>query len=137
MTDTAQKRLLIVVAAALVDAGGRVLLAQRPAHKNLGGLWEFPGGKLEPGESPEAALIREVEEELAVRLDPEALEPFAFASHAYEGFHLIMPLYVVRRWAGEPQPLEAQALAWVSPAAMDAYPMPPADIPLVAKLKAL
>lgn len=137
MSDTPLKRLLIVVAAALVDAEGRVLLAQRPAHKSLGGLWEFPGGKLEPGESPEAALIREVEEELAVRLEPDALDPFAFASHAYDSFHLLMPLYVVRRWSGEPQPLEAQALAWVKPADMDAYPMPPADLPLVAKLKAL
>lgn len=137
MPDIPQMRLLIVVAAALVDAEGRVLLAQRPAHKSLGGLWEFPGGKLEPGESPEAALIREVEEELAVKVEPDALDPFAFASHAYDSFHLLMPLYVARRWSGEPQPLEAQALAWVKPAAMEAYPMPPADLPLVAKLKAL
>lgn len=136
MADTTVNRLLIVVAAALVDAEGRVLLAQRPAHKSLGGLWEFPGGKLEPGESPAAALIREVEEELAVRLDPEALEPFAFGSHAYDSFHLLMPLYLVRRWVGEPQPLEAQALAWARPTEMAAYPMAPADIPLVAQLKA-
>ena len=137
MADTLPKRLLIVVAAALVDAQGRVLLAQRPAHKSLGGLWEFPGGKLEPGESPEAALVREVEEELAVSLEPDALDPFAFASHAYDSFHLLMPLYVARRWQGEPQALEAQALAWVKPADMHAYPMPPADLPLVAKLQSL
>jgi 8-oxo-dGTP diphosphatase len=125
------------VAAALVDAQGRVLLAQRPAHKSLGGLWEFPGGKVEPGESPEAALVREVMEELAVVLEPDALDPFAFASHSYADFHLMMPLYVARTWAGEPQALEAQALAWVKPQDMHRYPMPPADLPLVAKLKAL
>jgi 8-oxo-dGTP diphosphatase len=137
MIYSADKGLLIVVAAALVDAQGRVLLAQRPAHKSLGGLWEFPGGKLEPGESPAAALARELEEELAVKVDVEALDPFAFASHAYEGFHLIMPLFLTRRWHGEPQALEGQALAWVLPADMHAYPMPAADLPLVAKLKAL
>jgi 8-oxo-dGTP diphosphatase len=137
MPDTPPKRLLLVVAAALVDPQGRVLLAQRPAHKSLGGLWEFPGGKVEPGESLEEALIREVQEELAVVLEPDALDPFAFASHSYAEFNLLMPLYVAKRWTGEPQALEAQALAWVAPAAMDAYPMPPADIPLVAKLKGL
>jgi 8-oxo-dGTP diphosphatase len=136
MAHCAPRRLLLVVAAALVDGQGRVLLAQRPAHKSLAGLWEFPGGKVEAGESPEAALIRELEEELALIVTSDALEPFAFASHAYESFDLLMPLYVVRDWANEPQCLEAQALAWVHPSAMDAYPMPPADGPLVAKLKA-
>lgn len=137
MVYSVDKTLLIVVAVALVDAQGRVLLAQRPAHKTLGGLWEFPGGKLEPGESPEAALVRELEEELAVSVDAEALDPLTFACHAYEDFHLLMPLFLARRWHGEPQALEAQALAWVLPADMHAYPMPAADLPLVAKLKAL
>ncbi len=137
MVDSVPKRMVLVVAAALVDPAGRVLLAQRPAHKSLGGLWEFPGGKVEPGESPEAALIREVMEELAVILEPDALDPFAFASHSYADFHLLMPLYVARLWTGEPQPLEAQALAWVKPADMQGYPMPPADRPLVERLKGL
>jgi 8-oxo-dGTP diphosphatase len=135
MVDTPPKRMVLVVAAALVDPAGRVLLAQRPAHKSLGGLWEFPGGKVEPGESPEAALVREVMEELAVVLEPDALDPFAFASHSYADFHLLMPLYVAQRWVGEPQAIEAAALAWVRPEDMHAYPMPPADLPLVAKLR--
>lgn len=136
MDYSSPKRLVLVAAAALTDPHGRVLLAQRPLHKSLGGLWEFPGGKVEPGESPEAALIRELEEELAVSVEPDALDPFAFASHTYDSFHLLMPLYVVRRWQGEPQALEAQALAWALPAEMGAYPMPPADLPLVARLQA-
>jgi 8-oxo-dGTP diphosphatase len=126
--------LLLVVAAALIDAEGRILIAQRPAHKSLGGLWEFPGGKVEPGESLEAALIRELEEELAVHIEADALDPYAFASHAYEDFNLLMPLYVLRRWHGEPQALAAQALAWVRPEELRDYPMPPADLPLVEKL---
>lgn len=128
------RRLLLVAAAALTDAGGRVLIAQRPAHKSLGGLWEFPGGKVETGESPEAALARELYEELGVMVEPDAMDPFAFASHAYPEFHLLMPLYVVRAWTGEPKALEAQALAWARPEALAAYPMPPADAPLVAQI---
>jgi 8-oxo-dGTP diphosphatase len=131
------KRILLVVAAALVDTQGRVLLAQRPAHKSLGGLWEFPGGKVEPGESPEMALVRELWEELAVRVEPDALDPYAFASHSYDSFHLLMPLYVARRWEGDPKAQEAQALIWVHPSEMFAYPMPPADLPLAEKLKSL
>jgi 8-oxo-dGTP diphosphatase len=126
--------LLLVVAAAMIDGDGRILIAQRPAHKSLGGLWEFPGGKVEPGESCEAALARELEEELAVQIEADALDPYAFASHAYEDFNLLMPLYVLRRWQGEPQALEAQALAWVKPEDLLNYAMPPADLPLVEKL---
>lgn len=128
------RRLLLVAAAALIDGEGRVLIAQRPAHKSLGGLWEFPGGKVELGESPEAALVRELREELSVTVDPKALEPFAFASHGYEDFHLLMPLYLVTEWRGTPTPLEAQALAWARPAELRAYPMPPADEPLVSEI---
>lgn len=128
------RRLLLVAAAAMFDAQGRVLIAQRPAQKSLGGLWEFPGGKVEPGESPEAALARELKEELDVTVEPDRLEPFAFASHAYEEFHLLMPLYVLRRWEGAPVGREAQALAWAHPSELAAYPMPPADLPLVARL---
>ena len=126
--------LLLVVAAAMIDPDGRILIAQRPAHKSLGGLWEFPGGKVEPGESCEAALVRELKEELAVHIEADALDPYAFASHAYEDFNLLMPLYVLRRWQGEPQALEAQALAWARPEELLNYPMPPADLPLVEKL---
>ncbi len=129
--------LLLVAAAALIDAEGRVLIAQRPAGKSLAGLWEFPGGKVEAGESPEAALVRELKEELDVTVDSDALDPCAFASHAYGDFHLLMPLYAVRRWRGRPQPREHAALAWAHPDALDAYAMPPADLPLIAKLKAL
>lgn len=129
------RRLLLVAAAALVDGEGRVLLAQRPASKPLGGLWEFPGGKVEAGESPEAALVRELKEELDVTVEPNALAPFAFASHAYEAFHLLMPLYVVTKWQGEPKTLGAQALTWVRPQDMNTYAMPPADLPLVRELQ--
>jgi 8-oxo-dGTP diphosphatase len=132
--DRPVRPLLLVVAAAMVDAEGRILIAQRPAHKSLGGLWEFPGGKVEPGESCEAALVRELKEELAVHIEADALDPYAFASHAYEDFNLLMPLYVLRRWQGEPAPLEAQALAWVKPQDLLNYAMPPADLPLVEKL---
>ncbi len=128
------QRLLLVAAAALIDGEGRVLIAQRPAHKQLGGLWEFPGGKVEPGETPEAALIRELKEELNVIVEPDALDPFAFASHSYQDFHLLMPLYVAKTWRGEPVAQEAQALAWVKPAKLRAYPMPPADVGLVERL---
>lgn len=127
--------LLLVVAAALVDGEGRVLLAQRPPGKALAGLWEFPGGKLEPGETPEAALARELEEELGITA-PQ-LEPFAFASHRYPAFHLMLPLWLCRQWQGTPTGRDGQALRWVAPAAMDAIPMPPADVPLVAALQRL
>ncbi len=135
--DPASMRpLLLVAAAALVDSAGRVLITQRPAHKQMAGLWEFPGGKVEQGEAPEQALVRELKEELDLHVDAGALEPFAFASHAYEGFHLLMPLYVIARWAGEPKldPNAAQAMAWVQPNELHAYPMPPADVVLVERL---
>lgn len=129
-------RLLLVVAAALVDGAGRVLITQRPHDKQLGGLWEFPGGKVEPGERPEAALVRELTEELGVFVEAGALEPLTFASHAYDDFHLLMPLYLVRRWTGEPRAIEAPALAWVRPEELHTYAMPPADAPLLAALRA-
>ena len=130
------RRLLLVAAAALIDASGRVLVTQRPQHKQLGGLWEFPGGKVEPGEAPEDALIRELKEELALTVEPDALDPYAFASHAYPDFHLLMPLYVVSRWRGEPRldPNAAQAMQWVNTNALRDYPMPPADVVLVDRL---
>src|SRR5262249_19793204 len=133
-TPTPSRRLLLVVAAAMLDSEGRVLLAQRPQHKQLGGLWEFPGGKLEAGEAPEDALIRELKEELDVTVEPDALEPYAFASHTYTDFHLLMPLYVVTRWNGEPKPHDAQALAWARPQELRNYAMPPADVVLVDRL---
>lgn len=129
-----QGKILIVVACALVDADRRVLIAQRPMNKSLGGLWEFPGGKLEPGEGPEEALIRELEEELGVSTRSACLAPLTFASHSYEDFHLLMPLYVCRKWQGEPQPREHMALKWVRPQKLRDYPMPPADEPLIAPL---
>ena len=127
-------RLLLVVAAALVDADDRVLIAQRPEGKALAGLWEFPGGKLDPGERPEDALIRELREELGIAVKPACLAPLTFASHAYDDFHLLMPLYVCRRWEGFAQPLEGQALKWVRAKELRDYPMPPADIPLIPHL---
>jgi 8-oxo-dGTP diphosphatase len=129
--------ILTVVAVALVDADGRVLLAQRPEGKPLAGLWEFPGGKIHAGESPEAALIRELKEELDIDVSAVCLAPFTFASHRYETFHLLMPLYVCRRWKGTLRALEGQALAWVRPAKLGEYPMPPADKPLIAMLQDL
>ncbi len=128
--------LLLVAAVALLDGQGRVLLAQRPAGKSMAGLWEFPGGKVEPGEQPEAALCREVQEELGIVVVPADLSPLSFASHAYEQFHLLMPLWACRQWQGTPHPREGQALAWVSADALDTYPMPPADIPLIPALRA-
>jgi len=122
------------VAAALVDAERRVLIAQRPAGKSLAGLWEFPGGKIHPGESPEQALIRELAEELEIRVDAEGLNPLVFASHGYEDFHLLMPLYVCRSWSGTIHPAEGQALAWAPPDRLHDYEMPPADIPLIEPL---
>lgn len=129
--------LLLVVAAALIDAENRVLLAQRPEGKQLAGLWEFPGGKLHPGERPEQALVRELAEELGIIVEAADLAPLTFASHPYEDFHLLMPLYACRRWRGEPQPHEGQALAWARPRELYSYDMPPADAPLISPLIAL
>jgi 8-oxo-dGTP diphosphatase len=130
-------RIVLVVACALIDPDGRVLLAQRPPGKNMGGLWEFPGGKIEPGETPEETLIRELSEELGIAVKEACLAPFAFASHAYPDFHLLMPLYVCRRWEGTPQALEHSALKWVWPKDMPQYAMPPADLPLIPMLRDL
>jgi 8-oxo-dGTP diphosphatase len=131
-----RRRLLLVAAAALFDSSGRVLITQRPAHKQLGGLWEFPGGKVELGEAPEHALARELKEELDLTVEPDALDPFAFASHAYPDFHLLMPLYVATQWRGELtlDPNAAQAAKWVRPHDLRAHDMPPADIVLVNRL---
>lgn len=123
--------IVLVAACALVDPQGRVLLARRPEGKPLAGLWEFPGGKIEAGETPEEALVRELEEELGVSVDPGALSPLTFASHGYGGFHLLMPLFLCRRYRGEPRAREGQALAWVRRDHIRAYPMPPADEPLL------
>jgi 8-oxo-dGTP diphosphatase len=125
---------VLVVAAALIDVDGRVLIAQRPPGKALAGLWEFPGGKVEPGERPEAALIRELDEELGIQVKDACLAPFVFASHAYDSFHLLMPLYLCRRWSGTVVAREHAALAWVKPNRLSDYPMPPADAPLIAWL---
>ena len=127
-------RLLLVVAVALVDADRRVLIAQRPAGKQLAGLWEFPGGKIEAGERPEETLIRELAEELDIRVKEPCLAPLSFASHRYEDFHLLMPLYVCRRWEGTPRAMEHQALRWVAPSRLRDFPMPPADEPLIPAL---
>jgi 8-oxo-dGTP diphosphatase len=132
-----QAKLVLVVACALIDPDGRVLIAQRPAGKSMGGLWEFPGGKVEPGERPEEALIRELSEELGIAVKEPCLAPFSFASHAYPDFHLLMPLYVCRRWEGVPQAKEHLALKWVRPKELKDYPMPPADLPLVPMLRDL
>jgi len=127
--------ILLVSAVALIDADGRVLLAQRPAGKSMAGLWEFPGGKVEHGETPEAALIRELHEELGINTWTSCLAPLTFASHAYERFHLLMPLFACRRWEGVPTPREGQTLAWVKPDRLKEYPMPPADLPLIPILR--
>jgi len=132
-----EKKIVLVAACALVDADGRVLLAERPEGKAMAGLWEFPGGKVEPGETPETSLIRELKEELGIDVSAACLAPLTFASHTYEKFHLLMPLYICRKWDGIAQPLEGQRLKWVAPARMDDYPMPPADVPLVAALRDL
>ena len=130
-------KLVLVAACALIDADGRVLLAQRPAGKPMAGLWEFPGGKVETGERPEETLIRELEEELGIVVREPCLAPLTFASHAYPDFHLLMPLYVCRRWEGVVTPREGQTLAWVRPNKLRDYEMPPADVPLVSHLMAL
>ena len=132
-----QLPLVLVSAVALVDIDGRILLAQRPAHKSMGGLWEFPGGKIETDESPEAALIRELQEELDINTSESCLAPLSFASHAYDDFHLLMMLFVCRRWHGQPRPVEGGALKWVRPNQLRDYPMPPADIPLIPVLRDL
>jgi 8-oxo-dGTP diphosphatase len=126
--------LLLVAAVALIDADNRVLIAQRPAGKAMAGLWEFPGGKVEPGERPEETLIRELEEELGITVNEVCLAPLTFASYAYEDFHLVMPLYACRRWEGFVQAREGQALKWVRPRNLSDYPMPPADGPLIPAL---
>lgn len=127
--------MVLVAAVALIDVDGRVLIAQRPEGKSMAGLWEFPGGKVHDRETPEAALIRELHEELAIDTQESCLAPFTFASHAYEDFHLLMPLYLCRRWHGTPRPLEGQTLKWVRPNALRDFPMPPADKPLIAMLR--
>ena len=134
---TAAKPLVFVAAVALIDADGRVLIAQRPAGKSMAGLWEFPGGKLNAGETPEQALVRELEEELGIDTRESCLAPWAFASHSYEDFHLLMPLFVCRIWQGAVTPREGQVLKWVRPARIGDYPMPEADVPLVAQLRDL
>ncbi len=128
-------KIVLVSAVALIDTDGRVLLAQRPEGKSLAGLWEFPGGKVEPGESPEAALIRELREELGIETKASCLAPLTFASHAYEQFHLLMPLFACRRWEGVATGREGQTLAWVRPERLRDYPMPPADLPLIPILR--
>jgi len=129
--------LKLVVAVALIDVDGRVLLARRPAGREMAGLWEFPGGKVDPGETPEAALIRELREELGIDVQASCLAPLTFASHAYETFHLLMPLFACRKWQGMVRPLEHQEIKWARIEKLGDYPMPPADAPLVAMLRDL
>ncbi|NWJ23846.1 8-oxo-dGTP diphosphatase MutT [Rhizobium sp. RM] len=133
----AERKILLVAACALLDQDGRILLAQRPEGKSLAGLWEFPGGKVEQGETPEETLVRELEEELGVSTKVACLAPLTFASHTYETFHLLMPLYVCRRYEGIPHGREGQAIKWVKPQALRDYPMPPADEPLIPFLQDL
>ena len=130
-------KLVLVAACALIDADGRVLIAERPAGRSMAGLWEFPGGKVEAGERPETTLIRELREELGIIVEEQCLAPLTFASHSYPDFHLLMPLYVCRRWQGTATALEGQKLAWVRPNRLRDYPMPPADEPLIAHLMTL
>ncbi len=129
--------IVLVAAAALVDRDNRVLLAQRPVGKSMAGLWEFPGGKVEAGETPEEALVRELMEELHIDVCLTCLAPYTFASHRYETFHLLMPLYICRNWEGDLTPREGQAIAWVRPQRLSDYPMPPADAPLIPFLRDL
>lgn len=126
---------LLVSAVALIDVDGRILLAQRPEGKSMAGLWEFPGGKIEPGETPEAALIRELHEELGIETWESCLAPLTFASHSYEDFHLLMPLFACRKWSGQVQPREGQTLKWVKSNDLRNYPMPAADVPLIPILR--
>jgi len=133
--DSQRQEIVLVVACALIDEDGRVLLAKRPEGRSFAGLWEFPGGKVEPGERPEDALIRELHEELGIDISESCLAPLSFASHSYETFHLLMPLYVCRTWEGEIHPRDGQELAWVRPLRMGDYEMPPADVPLCAMLR--
>ncbi|AYG60687.1 8-oxo-dGTP diphosphatase MutT [Rhizobium jaguaris] len=133
----AGRKIILVAACALIDTDGRILLAQRPEGKSLAGLWEFPGGKVEPGETPEETLVRELQEELGIQTKIPCLAPLTFASHTYETFHLLMPLYVCRRYEGIPHGREGQALKWVRPQALRDYPMPPADEPLIPFLQDL
>lgn len=128
-------RLVLVAAVALIDVDGRVLIAQRPEGKSMAGLWEFPGGKVDPGETPEAALMRELHEELGIETWASCLAPLTFASHAYPDFHLLMPLFACRKWQGTPQGREGQRLAWVPANGLRDYPMPPADLPLIPVLR--
>lgn len=134
LNDEKLAKLLFVVACALIDEDGRILLSQRPVGRSMAGLWEFPGGKIEPGETPEQALIRELNEELGIDTSENCLAPFTFASHAYEEFHLVMPLYICRKWRGHIIGREEQKLKWVKPGQLKEYAMPPADVPLVAML---
>lgn len=128
-------KIVLVSAVALIDVDGRVLLAQRPDGKSMAGLWEFPGGKVEPGETPEEALVRELNEELGIDTWTSCLAPLSFASHRYDHFHLVMPLFACRKWRGQPQSREGQTLKWVRPRDMRGYPMPPADLPLIPILR--
>ena len=137
MSQQAKPKLVLVAACALIDADGRVLLAQRPQGKTMAGLWEFPGGKIEQGERPEETLIRELKEELGIDVKEACLAPFAFASHSYDDFHLLMPLYLCRRWDGVPQSRHHVALKWVRPRDMKDFPMPAADLPLIPMLRDL
>lgn len=131
MSEASPKPIILVVACALVDADGRVLIAQRPEGKPMAGLWEFPGGKVEPGETPEETVVRELREELGIETKPACLAPLTFASHAYDDFHLLMPLFVCRRYWGIPEAREGQAIRWVRAKQLRDYPMPPADEPLI------
>ncbi len=128
-------KVVLVSAVALIDTDGRVLLAQRPQGKSMAGLWEFPGGKIEAGETPEVALIRELQEELGINTWQSCLAPLTFASHSYDSFHLLMPLFACRKWQGTPQSREGQTLKWVRPNDLKSYPMPPADVPLIPVLR--
>jgi len=130
-------KIVLVAACALIDADGRVLIARRPPGRPMAGLWEFPGGKVEAGETPEATLIRELKEELGIIVNEACLAPLTVASHGYADFHLVMPLYVCRRWDGTVRAQEGQDLAWVRPNRLKEYPMPPADVPLISHLTAL
>jgi 8-oxo-dGTP diphosphatase len=137
LKETNVAKLVLIVACGLIDPDGRVLIAQRPPGKAMAGLWEFPGGKVEPQERPEEALIRELKEELGIMVQEPCLAPFTFASHTYADFHLLMPLFVCRRWDGTPAPLEHTALKWVKPRDLSSFPMPPADLPLIPMLRDL